>query len=136
MVVTLLAATLAIVLARGRRLGPPVPEALPVEVPAAETAAGRGRLYRKVRARGPALETLRAAARRRLAVALGLPATAERDTLLPALQARTGEQPHRLGEILYGPPPETDEQLHTRAVELRDLVEYVTARPVEEGEHR
>ncbi|GAA1397591.1 DUF4350 domain-containing protein [Catellatospora coxensis] len=135
-VVTLLAATLAIVLARRRRLGPPVPEALPVEVPAAETAAGRGRLYRKVRARGPALETLRAAARRRLAVALGLPATAERDTLLPALQARTGEQPHRLGEILYGPPPETDEQLHTRAVELRDLVEYVTARPVEEGEHR
>ncbi|MEU7819804.1 DUF4350 domain-containing protein [Catellatospora sp. NPDC049133] len=135
-VVTLLAATLTIVLARGRRLGPPVPEALPVEVPAAETAAGRGRLYRRVKARGPALETLRAAARRRLAVALGLPATAESGTLLPALQARTGEHPHRLGEILYGPPPETDEELHTRAVELRDLVEHVTARPVEEGEHR
>lgn len=135
-VLTLLAATLTIVLARGRRLGPPVPEALPVEVPAAETAAGRGRLYRRVRARGPALETLRTAARRRLAVALGLPATAERETLLPALQARTGQHPLRLGEILYGPPPETDEELHSRAVELRDLVEYVTARPVDEGEHR
>ncbi|MEV0457135.1 DUF4350 domain-containing protein [Catellatospora methionotrophica] len=135
-VVTLLVATLAIVLARGRRLGPPVPEALPVDVPGAETAAGRGRLYRRVRARGPALETLRAAARRRLATALGLPPTAGPETLLPALQARTGDDPHRLGTILYGPPPQTDEQLHTGAVELRQLVEYVTARPVDEGEHR
>ncbi|WP_155369664.1 DUF4350 domain-containing protein [Catellatospora vulcania] len=135
-VLTLLAATLTIVLARGRRLGPPVPEALPVEVPGAETAAGRGRLYRRAKARGPALETLRTAARRRLAVALGLPTTAGPETLLPAVQARTGDHPHRLGEILYGPPPETDEQLHTCAVELRQLVEYVTARPVKEGEHR
>ncbi|WP_144121975.1 DUF4350 domain-containing protein [Catellatospora sichuanensis] len=135
-VLTLLAATLTVMLARGRRLGPPVPEALPVVVPGAETAAGRGRLYRRARARGPALETLRAAARRRLAAALNLPATAGPEALLPALQARTGDHPQRLGEILYGPPPQTDDELHDRAVQLRHLVEYVTARPVNEGEPR
>lgn len=135
-VLTLLAATLTVMLARGRRLGPPVPEALPVEVPGAETAAGRGRLYRRVRARGPALETLRAAARRRLAVALNLPAAAGPETLLPVLQARTGDDPGRLGEILYGPPPRDDDELHDRAVQLRRLVEQVTARSVDEGEHR
>ncbi|MEV4413393.1 DUF4350 domain-containing protein [Catellatospora sp. NPDC049609] len=135
-VVTLLAATLTVALARGRRLGPPAVEPLPVEVPGAETAVGRGRLYRRARARGPALETLRADARRRLATAVGLTPGAEAEQLLAALQARTGADPAWLGGLLYGPQPETDEELHQWAGQLRLLVERVTAGPVNEGEHR
>jgi hypothetical protein len=55
---------------RGRRLGPPVAEPLPVVVPAAEAVTGRGRLYRGVRARQPTLNALRASAIARLARAV------------------------------------------------------------------
>jgi hypothetical protein len=135
-VVTLLAATLTIAVARGRRLGPPAVEPLPVEVRGAETAIGRGRLYRRARARGAALETLRADARRRCADAVGRPATEDPQALVAALQARTGADPAWLGGLLYGPPPQTDEELHQWAGQLRLLVERVSAGPVNEGEHR
>lgn len=135
-VLTLLAATLAVALARGRRLGPPAVEPLPVEVPGAETALGRGRLYRRAKARGPALETLRADARRRVAAAVGLPPATGPEELLPVLHARTGLDQALLGGLLFGSEPETDEELHQWAGQLRLLVERVTAGPVNEGEHR
>lgn len=135
-VLTLLAATLTVALARGRRLGPPATEPLPVEVPGAETALGRGRLYRRAKARGPALETLRADARRRVAAAVGLPPATGPEELLPALAARTGLDPALTGGLLFGPEPQTDEELHQWAGQLRLLVERVTAGPVNEGEHR
>ncbi len=135
-VLTLLAATLTVALARGRRLGPPATEALPVEVPGAETALGRGRLYRRAKARGPALETLRADARRRVAAAAGLPPAAGPEELLPVLQARTGLDAALVGGLLFGPEPQTDEELHQWAGQLRLLVERVTAGTVNEGEHR
>ncbi|BCJ70888.1 hypothetical protein CS0771_04320 [Catellatospora sp. IY07-71] len=135
-VLTLLAATLTVALAKGRRLGPPAVEALPVEVPGAETALGRGRLYRRAKARGPALETLRADARRRVAAAVGLPPATGPEELLPALHARTGLDPTLTGGLLFGPEPQTDEELHQWAGQLRLLVERVTAGTVNEGEHR
>ena len=68
------AAVLAMMLWRGRRLGPLVVEPLPVVVKAVESTQGRGRLYRRVRDRAHAAEILRAATRRRLAARLRLPA--------------------------------------------------------------
>ncbi|MHB8340583.1 MAG: DUF4350 domain-containing protein, partial [Mycobacteriales bacterium] len=56
-------AVLLLALARGRRLGPPVAEPLPVTVPARETVLGRARLYRAARSRGAAGRELRAASR-------------------------------------------------------------------------
>jgi Domain of unknown function (DUF4350) len=117
---------LVLVFARGRRLGAPVTEPLPIEVRGAETALGRSRLYRKAKARGAALETLRFEARRRLSVALGLPPSTERDALLEALAARTGSDREGLANVLFGPEPEDDDELQQRTTELLLLVERVT----------
>jgi hypothetical protein len=66
-----------------RRLGPPVPEPLPVAVPAAETVTGRGRFYERADARGAALGALQAAARHRILPLLDLPPDAAERTLPP-----------------------------------------------------
>lgn len=52
---------------RARRLGPLVPEKLPVAIRASETAEGRARLYRKADARDRAANALRSTTRTRLA---------------------------------------------------------------------
>jgi hypothetical protein len=59
--------------ARGRRVGAPVAEPLPVRVPATETVRGLGDLYRRSGADDASLATIQAAARKRLADHLGVP---------------------------------------------------------------
>ncbi|MEN3309979.1 MAG: hypothetical protein V7603_6181 [Micromonosporaceae bacterium] len=110
-------------LASGRRLGPPVGEPLPVVVPAAETVAGRGRLYRRAKARGPALFALRAAALHRLLPAFGLPADAPATAVVQAVSVRTGRAAPEVESILYGPDPDNDEAL-VRAVDDLDTLVY------------
>ncbi|HCT79208.1 MAG TPA: hypothetical protein DGG94_14125 [Micromonosporaceae bacterium] len=122
----ILLATLALAFARGRRLGGPVTEPLPIEVKGAETAIGRGNLYRRAKARGAALETLRHEARRRIAVAIGLPPKVDRERLLAVLAERLGDDPALLADILYGPVPDSDQELHQRTTGLLLLVEQVT----------
>ncbi|MGF7237745.1 MAG: DUF4350 domain-containing protein, partial [Frankia sp.] len=92
---------------RGRRLGPPVPEPLPVVVRAAETVEGRARLYRAAHAGPAAAEALTEAARSRLTRALGVPTTADGTTpdpaaLVGAVAAATGRPPNEIGTLLYG----------------------------------
>jgi hypothetical protein len=110
-------------LASGRRLGPPVSEPLPVAVPAAETAAGRGRLYQRARARGPALHALRAAARHRLVPAFDLPPDAPAIAVTEAVAARTGRAVAEVEAILYSAEPDSDEAL-VRAVDELDTLAY------------
>jgi hypothetical protein len=118
---------LVLAFASGRRLGPPVTEPLPVLVPAAETVAGRGRLYRRAKARGPALFALRAAALHRLLPALGLPPDAPAGTVVDAVAAGTSRDTAEVHSILYGPDPEDDEGL-VRAVEELDTLMYEALR--------
>lgn len=124
-----LAALLAVLLAlvRGRRLGPPVSEPLPVVVPAAEAVAGRGRLYRRTRGRGVALTALRAAALHRIIRGLGLPPAPPPDpeTVAAAAAARTGIPIDHVHRTLYGPEPETDEDLANAVAALDALVAAV-----------
>lgn len=120
----LLLIAVVVAFARGRRLGAPVREPLPIDVRGAETAIGRSRLYRRAKARGAALETLRSEARRRLAAALKT--TTDRDQLLDAVAARLGRDRELIADILYGSAPERDDELHTRSAELLLLVEQVT----------
>ncbi|HEX6681279.1 MAG TPA: DUF4350 domain-containing protein [Candidatus Limnocylindrales bacterium] len=120
----LLLAAIALAFARGRRLGPPVTEPLPIDVPGAETALGRSQLYRRAKARSAALETLRYDARLRLATALKT--STDRDPLLDALAARTGQPRDLLETVLFGPEPEDDSALQTRTTELLRLVQQVT----------
>ncbi|WP_410173554.1 DUF4350 domain-containing protein [Frankia nepalensis] len=121
-VTQLLLALLLLALWRGRRLGPPVPEPLPVVVRAAETTEGRGRLYATARARDLAAESLRAGLRARLADRLGLPPHGQRGaagtvragavaaeitgpdpaSLIASVAERTGRPAMEIWALLYG----------------------------------
>ncbi|WP_031019564.1 DUF4350 domain-containing protein [Streptomyces sp. NRRL S-1314] len=115
---------------RARRLGPLVPEKLPVAIRASETAEGRARLYRKADARDRAALALRSATRTRLAPLVGVSGTQAHtpEALLPALSARLdgdGPSPHPL---LFGPPPADDAALIRLADQL-DALERQVRRP-------
>jgi hypothetical protein len=109
---------IAFALASGRRLGPPVSEPLPVAVRAAETVEGRGRLYRRVRAREAALRALRDTALRRLRSALDLPRDTPRPAVVAAVAARTGWPVEQVDAILYGARPDADAELVRLAADL------------------
>jgi hypothetical protein len=106
---------------RGRRLGPPVAEPLPVVVRAAETVEGRGRLYAAAHARDRCAAALRAGAAARLADKLGLPVRIgpgsagygtgagagvgggpEPGALVASVAEHTGRSPMEIGALLYG----------------------------------
>lgn len=128
--VQLLVAAVALALWRGRRLGPLVPERLPVVVPAGETVAGRARLYRRTGARGRAAAVLRERARRDLAARLGLPAAAPAEALAEAVVARapgSGLRGPEVYELLAGAEPSDDAGLVALADGL-DRVEEQVAR--------
>ncbi|WP_406126295.1 DUF4350 domain-containing protein [Streptomyces canus] len=110
---------------RARRLGPLVPEKLPVAIRASETVEGRARLYRKANARDRAATALRSTTRTRLAPFVGVPVTQAHapEALLPALSAHLhgdgdGQSLHSL---LFGPPPSDDAALISLADQLDAL---------------
>ncbi|GAA1555843.1 DUF4350 domain-containing protein [Kribbella sancticallisti] len=111
-------AAFVIALWRGRRLGPVVPEPLPVIVHAAETTEGRARLYRRSRARDRAAAALRESALGKLHKAHGIPRRAEPAAVVTTVAARTGRDPAMLYELLYGQPPADDSALMFLSHEL------------------
>lgn len=119
---------LALALWRGRALGPVVTEPLPVTVRAAETALGRGRLYRRARSRGHAAASLRAGTARRTAARLGLPRTAGATAVIDAVVRATGRPTEQVAGLLYGPPPTDDVGLLALA-RLLDHLESEVHRP-------
>ncbi|HKS44216.1 MAG TPA: DUF4350 domain-containing protein [Amycolatopsis sp.] len=106
---------------RARRLGPVVPEPLPVVVRAAETVEGRARLYRRSRSTGYAADVLRQAAIDRLRPVLGFGAGAEPAAVVESVSARTGRAGAEAGALLYGPAPGDDASLVRLADELDRL---------------
>ncbi|MFC4470732.1 DUF4350 domain-containing protein [Streptomyces xiangluensis] len=116
---------------RARRLGPLVPERLPVAIRASETVEGRARLYRKSNARDRAAAALRSTTRTRLAPLVGLsPSQAHApEALLPALSARLhGDGQSSPHSLLFGPPPRDDAALIHLADQL-DALEREVRRP-------
>ncbi|MFF3610136.1 DUF4350 domain-containing protein [Streptomyces sp. NPDC002580] len=116
-------AALVAALWRARRMGPLVPERLPVAIRASETAEGRARLYRKANARDRAAAGLRSTTRTRLAPLIGVPPTQAHapETLLPALAARLDGDGQALLPLLFGPPPRDDAALVSLADQLDAL---------------
>ncbi|MFJ6565785.1 DUF4350 domain-containing protein [Streptomyces sp. NPDC091292] len=108
---------------RARRLGPLVPERLPVAIRASESVEGRARLYRKANARERAASALRSATRTRLAPLVGVsPAQAHApESLIPALTARLRTPGGDLHPLLFGPPPGDDAALIALADQLDAL---------------
>ncbi|QYX79643.1 DUF4350 domain-containing protein [Streptomyces akebiae] len=98
---------------RARRLGPLVPEKLPVAIRASETVEGRARLYRKANARDRAAAALRSTTRTRLAPLVGVPVSRAHtpEALLPALSAHLHGDGQPLHTLLFGPPPGDDKAL-------------------------
>jgi hypothetical protein len=129
LLVQLALAILALALWRARRLAPPVAEPLPVTVRSAETVLGRGRLYRRARARGPSANILRDAALARIVPLLDLPADAPPADVVSAVAAQTGHRAEEIGTLLYGPPPQTDDDLLHLARALDALPHTVSAPP-------
>lgn len=108
---------------RARRLGPLVPEQLPVAIRASETVEGHARLYRRTNARDRAASALRSATRTRLAPLVGVPAARAHvpEALLPALSARLQGDGQSLRTLLFGPPPGDDAALVGLAGQLDAL---------------
>lgn len=113
----------ALVVWRGRRLGPLAREPLPVEVKAIETTRNLGRLYRHAADRRHAAEALRDAARARLSERLGLPRNAGPDLVARAVAGHTGRPEAEVGALLglHHGSPDTDEQLTALAHDLTEL---------------
>jgi hypothetical protein len=113
---------------RARRLGPLVPEKLPVVVRASETIEGHARLYQARRARDRAAAALRDATIRRLTPAIGLAPGAPLGTLAAALASRSALQAGAIEQLLAGPAPGSDPELVRLAADLDALEREVRAR--------
>jgi hypothetical protein len=120
----LLAVAMAtVILWRGRRLGALATEPLPVVVRAVETTRSLGRLYRRSGDREHAAESLRRAARSRLAERLRLGSTTPPDVLAREVARRTGRTTDDVTALL-GPTravPSSDRDLITLARQLDEL---------------
>ncbi|MFJ8577111.1 DUF4350 domain-containing protein [Micromonospora sp. NPDC093277] len=130
LLVQLALAGLLLMLWRARRLGPPVPEPLPVTVPSAETVLGRARLYRRAGAREHAADTLRAAALARLRPRLNLPPDTPPAEVAARVAEYAGEDVERVGELLHGGAPTTDQELLELARDL-DVLTRTLVHPTE-----
>ncbi|MFI5509752.1 DUF4350 domain-containing protein [Mycobacterium sp. NPDC051804] len=110
---------------QGRRLGPLVAERIPVVVRASETVEGRGRLYRSRRARDRAATALRTATLQRMLPRLGLSTSAEPPAVVQAVAQRSGQHAQTLAHTLFGPPPQSDDDLVHLARELDNIERQV-----------
>ncbi|WP_027345520.1 DUF4350 domain-containing protein [Hamadaea tsunoensis] len=117
---------LLLALWRGRRLGPPVAEPIPFAVKGAETVLGRARLYRRAGAVLTGSQTLRRETGPRIAAALGLPPTADADTLARAIAARHGGDPAEYLAVLADDLPKKDAELVELARALDSLLTLVS----------
>jgi hypothetical protein len=123
----LTAALVALLLWRGRRLGPLVVEPLPVVVRAIESTHGRGRLYRRVRDRPHAATLLRAGTVRRLREVLRLP-PGDLAPLLTSVASLTGRSAGELNALLVTRPVHSDADLTRLAHDLAVLEKEITER--------
>ena len=121
------ASVVALVLWRGRRLGPLVTEPLPVVVRAAESTRSRGRMYHRTNDRQHAAAVLVEASRRRLTDLLRLPRGTDLGVLVTAVAVRTGRDPRAVHELLAVPLVGKDSQLVELGQRLNQLENEVRA---------
>ncbi|GAA3279600.1 DUF4350 domain-containing protein [Nesterenkonia halobia] len=117
-----------LILVAGRRRGPIVSEPLPVQVPAAETAEGRARLYQQADAVDAAARTLRSAHMLRLARLLRLGPAAEEAAVVHATATTTGREPRAVARMLDAAAVTSSSDLLRFAQELAVLEDEVRIR--------
>lgn len=89
---------------RGRRLGRPVAEPLPVEIAASELVGAVGDLLRRRGSAGRAATSMRQDTHRLLARRLGIPPGAPPAALVERVAALTGRPPAEVAAVLLDPP--------------------------------
>jgi hypothetical protein len=116
----------AVMLWRGRRLGPLAIERLPVIVPPVETVIGRAGILQRSGARDHAIHSLRTAALLRLARRLGLPPSARAADICNAVAAHTGHAPAHVHWAFITAVPTSDGQLVDIATEISNIESEVS----------
>ena len=107
----LVVAFVLLALWRARRLGRPVAEPQPVQLPGAELVVAVGNLLQRAKGRGQAAGLLTDDLRRSLAERLGLPASAPPDQVADTVAARTGIPRDRVLRTLTHPAPRDEAEL-------------------------
>ncbi|MBO0594331.1 hypothetical protein I2485_07310 [Nesterenkonia sp. E16_7] len=120
----LLLCVLVMMLVLGRRPGPVVGEPLPVQVPGAETAEGRGRMYQSANAVDASARTLRSAHLIRLARLLRLGAAPQEASIVDAAARQIRRDPAQL-EGLLARQPRSNSELVAYAQALAQLEDEV-----------
>lgn len=106
---------------RGRRLGRPVSEALPVEVAGSELVEAVGGLLRRHGSTSRAANVLRERECRELASRLGVPREAGPDALVDAVASRCARTHADVHDVLFGAPPDGAEGLVVLCTRLDEL---------------
>jgi hypothetical protein len=96
---------------RARRLGRPVPETLPVDLPGSEIVVATGHLYQEAGHRDRAAGLLREDLQRDLTRRLGIPGHAGPELVAGVTASRTGVTKEEVYGVLTAPPPLSDAQL-------------------------
>jgi hypothetical protein len=127
-VVQLGVAFVVVALWRGRRLGRPVLEPQPVDVPGSALAAAVGELLQRRRGRAEAAEVLREDGRRALAAALGLPPSAPAEVVADAVAGRSPLSAEEVLAVLAGQTPGDEEALVALAQSVESVRREVVRR--------
>jgi hypothetical protein len=132
--IQLLVVFLGVALWRGRRLGRPVVEDPPVEVPGSELVVAVGHLYQKGRHRQRAARVMAERARRAVADRVGLPRGTDARTVAEVASARTGMPAQEIWATIAPPDPPDDEALLALARATDDLATRLSAPPAPKQE--
>jgi hypothetical protein len=107
----LVVAFVLLALWRARRLGRPVTEPQPVQIPGSELVVAVGNLLQRAKGRGQAAGLLTDDLRRSLAERLGLPPSAPADLVADTVAARTGIPRERVLRTLTSTTPRDEAEL-------------------------
>jgi hypothetical protein len=122
----LVVAFVLLALWRARRLGRPVAEPQPVQLPGAELVLAVGNLLQRAKGRGQAAGLLGDDLRRSLAERLGLPPTAPPDLVADTVAARTGIPRERVLRTLSPTTPRDEAELVALSQAVDDVRREVT----------
>ncbi len=126
-IVQLVLAFALLALWRARRLGRPVREPQPVQIPASELVVAVGALLQRARGRAQAAAVLADDLRRSLAERLGLPPSAPAEQVADAAAARTGIPRERILGSLQHASPRDEAELVALAAAIESVRREVSS---------
>jgi Domain of unknown function (DUF4350) len=121
----LVIAAILFALARGRRIGRPVPEVALSPIPSGELVRAAARLYRRAGARAFCAQTLRRATIDRIARRLGMPPDMDRQRQADAIAGHLHPDDPAAPTVLRGPDPGTDQEFVALCRDLERFADHI-----------